>query len=97
MGKLTGAKSINTANGVRRGNLFVHRDGSTGRIATVSLSIEGIGYVSFAHVHAAHAPGLNAAQRLEALRGQACPMSAVRVRRYERGAENDVHAETAGV
>lgn len=81
---LLGYKTINTANGIRRGLLSAAR-GSDGRIFGVTLSIETIGEVSFAHVRDASYDG-NAAERLEALRGSACPMSAVRVRKYERGA-----------
>lgn len=101
MGKLLGAKTINTANGLRRANLVADRGiGGTGRIRSVSLTIEGVGYVSFSHVaqlNPASTLRLNAAERLEALRGQACPMSAVRVRRYERQAYQEGYTQTPGI
>lgn len=55
---------------------------TAGRIIGVGLTVPGIGEVSFAHVREGE-PG-NAAERLEALRGSACPMSAVRMRRENR-------------
>lgn len=99
MGKLLGAKTVNTANGLRRGTLHAERD-ANGRIIGVTLNVEGIGPVSFAHVSEQYANSprsCNAAERLEALRGRACPMSAVRARRYERGNDADEYTDTASV
>lgn len=98
MGKLLGLKTINTANGLRRGTLHAERN-AAGRIIGVTLNVEEFGPVSFAHItqNAAGRIYTNAAERLEALRGSACPMSAVRVRRYERGNDADEYTDTASV
>lgn len=82
MGKLVGAKTVVSQGRLRRGTLHAERN-AAGRIVTVSLTCEGIGYISFAHIQPG-LPEVNAAERLEALRGLACPLSAVRVRRNER-------------
>lgn len=93
MSKLIGVKTINTANGLQRGTLHATRNAAR-RIMAVELEIDTVGVVSFSHIRIGSG---NAAERLEALRASACPMSAVRVRRYERDAARGISDEFIGV